>query len=327
MKRNLTHFAALLMALAFIQSTVHAAEPAISTAFTYQGRLNADGGPASGLYDFEFRLFGGETNATAVAGPASAGAVWVTNGAFQTTLDFGSGVFTGEERWLEIAVQCTACDGLPVTLSPRQRLTATPQALFALNAGGLATYSGAPLDITLNGQRVMRYQPATSPTLGFMPNIIGGVGSYVTTQNHGVTVAGGGYHDVEDESYFSTVSGGLSNWLARGTVFSVIAGGEGNQIQANARHAAILGGKANRIGPGGGSAIGGGVSNYVSPRAPVGDCRWVGETRLSGAAISSFRQSAAVSQLDRSLFFSHDHWRRSKQQRGPLHCRGDHRWR
>jgi len=75
MKRNLTHLGALLLALTFIESTafsLHAAEPAISTAFTYQGRLNADGGPASGLYDFEFRLFGGETNATALAGVCAA---------------------------------------------------------------------------------------------------------------------------------------------------------------------------------------------------------------------------------------------------------------
>jgi len=166
------------------------------TAFTYQGRLNADGGPASGLHDFQFQLFGVETNGTALAGPANASGVTVTNGAFVAVIDFGSGAFTGEARWLEIAVQCSACDGLPVTLSPRQLLTATPQALFALNAGGLATYSGAPLDITLNGERVMRFQPATSPTLGFMPNIIGGVGSHVTTQNHGVTIGGGGFHSV-----------------------------------------------------------------------------------------------------------------------------------
>lgn len=186
--------ALLGMALLLILSASSwAASP---TAFTYQGRLNADGGAANGQYDFEFRLFAAGTNGTALAGPSNASGVTVTNGAFLAVIDFGSGAFTGEGRWLEIAVQCSACDELPVTLSPRQALTATPQALFALNAGGLMSYAGAPLDITLNGQRVMRFQPATSPTLGFMPNIIGGAGSAVTTLNHGVTVAGGGFHGV-----------------------------------------------------------------------------------------------------------------------------------
>lgn len=257
--------ALLGMALLLILSASSwAASP---TAFTYQGRLNADGGAANGQYDFEFRLFAAETNGAALAGPASASGLWVTNGAFLAVIDFGSGAFTGEGRWLEIAVQCTACDGLPVTLSPRQALTATPQALFALNAGGLMSYAGAPLDITLNGERVMRFQPATSPTLGFMPNIIGGAGSQVTTQNHGVTVAGGGFHDVEDESYFSTVSGGLSNWLARGTAFSVIGGGNGNQIQTPVgrpiRSAAIVGGRENLINSADYASIGGGRTNVI----------------------------------------------------------------
>ena len=214
MNKDISLSSVWLMGIALVLAVCGVSRAASPTAFTYQGRLNADGGAANGQYDFEFRLFAAGTNGTALAGPSNASGVTVTNGAFLAVIDFGSGAFTGEPRWLEIAVQCSACDGLPVTLSPRQALTATPQALFALNAGGLATYSGAPLDFTLNGERVMRFQPATSPTLGFMPNLIGGVGSSVTTQNHGVTVAGGGFHDVEDQSYFSTVSGGLSNWLA-----------------------------------------------------------------------------------------------------------------
>ena len=237
------------------------------SAFTYQGRLNADGGPASGQYDFEFRLFGVETNGTALAGPASASAVWVTNGAFQASIDFGPGVFNGEARWLEIAVQCTACDGLPVTLSPRQAITATPYALHAVNAGGLMGFLNEPLDITINGERVMRYEPATSPTLGFMPNIIGGVGSYVTTQNHGVTVAGGGFHDVEDQSYFSTVSGGMSNRVSSQVASATIGGGINNLIDTPVgrpiRGASVVGGWFNQIHSSDYAVIGGGRSNII----------------------------------------------------------------
>jgi len=41
------------------------------------------------------------------------------------TLDFGSGVFTGNARWLEIAVRTNGASGF-VTLTPRQPLTPTP---------------------------------------------------------------------------------------------------------------------------------------------------------------------------------------------------------
>ena len=257
--------ALLGMALLLILSASSwAASP---TAFTYQGRLNADGGAANGQYDFEFRLFAAGTNGTALAGPSNASGVTVTNGTFLAVIDFGSGAFTGEPRWLEIAVQCSACDGLPVTLSPRQALTAAPQALFALNAGGLMSYAGAPLDITLNGERVMRFQPATSPTLGFMPNIIGGAGSQVTSLNHGVTVAGGGFHGVADESYYSTVSGGLSNRVSSQVTSATIGGGVNNLVDTPVgrpiRGASIVGGWFNENHSSDYAVIGGGRSNII----------------------------------------------------------------
>jgi len=38
------------------------------TAFTYQGQLQGSGGPATGLYDFKFLLYGSSTGGTAAAG-------------------------------------------------------------------------------------------------------------------------------------------------------------------------------------------------------------------------------------------------------------------
>ena len=261
MNKDISLRSVWLMGIALVLAVCGVSRAASPTAFTYQGRLNADGGAANGQYDFEFRLFAAETNGTALAGPTSASGMTVTNGAFLAVIDFGSGAFTGEPRWLEIAVQCSACDGLPVTLSPRQALTATPQALFALNAGGLAGYAGAPLDFTLNGERVMRFQPATSPTLGFMPNLIGGGGgSTVTNGNFGVTISGGGGHVAEGSSYFSTISGGFSNSFGFGASYSVIGGGERN-FSEKGSHSTISGGLSNRILGGFGAAIGGGVNN------------------------------------------------------------------
>jgi len=52
-------------------------------------------------------------------------ATLLSNGLFTATLDFGPGIFTGPERWLEIAVR-TNGSGNFTTNSPRQKITATP---------------------------------------------------------------------------------------------------------------------------------------------------------------------------------------------------------
>jgi len=69
-----------------LASLVQAA--AQSTAFTYQGRLNDGGVPASGSYDLAFTLFGVSSNGTGLAGPITNSATAVYNGLFAVTLDF-----------------------------------------------------------------------------------------------------------------------------------------------------------------------------------------------------------------------------------------------
>jgi hypothetical protein len=54
--------------------------------------------------------------------------VQVSNGYFSVELDFGANAFTGDARWLEIAVNCGSGS---TTLSPRQALTPAPYALYA----------------------------------------------------------------------------------------------------------------------------------------------------------------------------------------------------
>jgi len=114
-------------------------------AFTYQGRLNDNGGPASGLYDLEFTLYGGPAGGNVLAGLTNA-STSVSNGAFIVTLDFGPGSFPGADRWLEIGARTNGANTLTV-LSPRQQFTPTPYAITAANvsSGGLpgGTYSSA----------------------------------------------------------------------------------------------------------------------------------------------------------------------------------------
>ena len=102
------------------------------TSFTYQGRLEDAGSPATGSYDFEFRLFAAAAGGTQVGGTVVRPGVAVAAGLFTADLDFGNGVFTGDALWLEVAVR-PAGSGAFTTLSPRQKATGAPYAIHALS--------------------------------------------------------------------------------------------------------------------------------------------------------------------------------------------------
>jgi len=112
------------------------AEP-IGTTFTYQGQLKQNGVPADGAADFAFSLHweptGGSQPVTLVNN------VIVSNGLFTVELDFGQTVFV-DQKWLEVAVRMPAGSGSFITLTPRQRLTATP---YALQTRGLSVIGGS----------------------------------------------------------------------------------------------------------------------------------------------------------------------------------------
>jgi len=104
------------------------------TAFTYQGRLNNGGAPATGSYDLTFTLFNVSSGPGSVAGPLTNAATGVTNGLFTVTLDFGN-QFPGVDRWLEIGVRNNGA-GPFTTLTPRQLLTPSPYAITANSLSG-----------------------------------------------------------------------------------------------------------------------------------------------------------------------------------------------
>lgn len=104
------------------------------TAFTYQGRLTDGGNAAGGLYDFRFMLFKDGSDGSQTGPTLTNAAVEVSSGLFTVSLDFG-GSFPGDERWLEIAVRTNGSAGDFTSLSPRQRVTATP---YALTAGAIS---------------------------------------------------------------------------------------------------------------------------------------------------------------------------------------------
>ncbi len=132
------HFLFLILASL---SGIHQAA-AQSTAFTYQGQLSAAGGPANGSYDLAFSLFGAASGGTPGAGPITNSATQVSNGLFTVTLDFGAGVFTGSNYWLDISVSPAGSNTF-TELSPRQPLTPVPYAFYSPSAGAAFTASTA----------------------------------------------------------------------------------------------------------------------------------------------------------------------------------------
>jgi microcystin-dependent protein len=117
----------LIIALAIFAGINHVAAQG-TTAFTYQGRLNTGANAANGSYDMTFAVFDANVGGNQIAGPITNSAVAVSNGLFTVTLDFGAGVFTGTNYWVNMSVSPAGANTF-ATLVPRQQLTPAPYAL------------------------------------------------------------------------------------------------------------------------------------------------------------------------------------------------------
>ena len=123
---------------------------AVGTAFTYQGYLTDDGSPANGSYDLQFRLFDALDGGTKIGNTVEKENFNVAEGTFTTEVNFGAGAFTGDARYLSVAVRPGNSTGSYTYLRPRQRLTPVPYALYAAAApwSGLTGVPGGFADGT-----------------------------------------------------------------------------------------------------------------------------------------------------------------------------------
>jgi len=123
---------ALVVGLAGMMPTTMAQGP-LDTTFTYQGRLRLlDGVYVAGACDFQFTLWNADGSQVAGTGTQEKTSVAVTDGYFTVDLDFGD-VFTGPDRYLQVAVRCPAGSGTYDTLGGRVKLAPNPYALSARN--------------------------------------------------------------------------------------------------------------------------------------------------------------------------------------------------
>lgn len=165
MKTN--RLVSLVAAVAILGAVSGAYAAPLGTGFTYQGQLKKAGVPLNGTADFQFTLWDAAgsgnppTGGTQIGNVQAVNAHPVTAGLFTVALNptgqFGASAFTGEARWLQIAVRSPAGNGSFTTLSPRQPLTAAPHTLFALNAAN---------STQLNGQGPSFYQNAANLIAG-----------------------------------------------------------------------------------------------------------------------------------------------------------------
>jgi hypothetical protein len=216
------------------------------TAFSYQGRLDVGGNPANGSYDIQFMLYATNLNGSPVAGPVTNLATAVSNGLFSSAVDFGPGVFSGTEYWLDLAVR-TNGGGAFTELTPRQAVTPAPYAIFATSAGNVPGL-------------------VVQPNADGAPNVVAGSPvNFVESGVVGATVGGGGATNYIGSALinsvsgnFGTVSGGAQN-SARGA-YATVGGGYTN----TAGFEATVGGGYDNTASGENATVGGGVNNIAS---------------------------------------------------------------
>jgi len=112
--------------------------------------------PADGTYDFRFQMAADSLGSNYVASPFLTNDVSVANGLFTVAMDFGAGVFNGNNYWLEVDVRTNGASDY-TALKPLQPLMPTPYAVFSATSSNLsgtlpaAQLSGAVPSANLSG--------------------------------------------------------------------------------------------------------------------------------------------------------------------------------
>jgi hypothetical protein len=138
--------AAVLVALLIMAGVVLAAAPpaqdgpavqiegatsavALGTAFSFQGQIaDENGGVIEGQCDLKFELYDAATGGTKLGEDVKPNQP-LSGGLFATQLDFGSGAFRGDARWVDLSVRCPSGAGAYELLPLRHELSAVPYAL------------------------------------------------------------------------------------------------------------------------------------------------------------------------------------------------------
>jgi hypothetical protein len=278
MKEKLTKVCSLALALA----GAHLNAAPLSTAFTYQGRLDSSGSPANGNYDLRFTVYDALSGGNVAAGAVTNAATAVSGGLFTTSLDFGSAVFNGADRWLEIGVRASGSANDFATLSPRQPLTATPYALFASNS---ATASSVAANSVTAASIQNGSITAVKIASGQVVKSVNGLTDYVSlSAGPNITLTQTG----NSIQIGSSASAGDSGWSLTGNAGTTAAnflGTTDNQpLLLEANSSRILRLEPNTNAP---NIIGGSANNYVAAGVEGATIAGGGTLTRSGGAYTN----------------------------------------
>jgi hypothetical protein len=178
------------------------------TAFTYQGQLNDNGAPATGIYDFQFRLALDPLGNTYVGSPFLTNGLAVNNGLVTTALDFGQGLFTGTNYWLEVNVRTNGGSAY-TSLTPLQAVTPAPYAIMANSTSNLlgtlpASQLSGPIPASeisgVDGKPVM----FTNINNAFVGSFFGNGAGLTNVAGSSVVISGTSLTAVPNTSYVAT---------------------------------------------------------------------------------------------------------------------------
>jgi hypothetical protein len=255
------------LAVSAIILTCPAVADPVGAGFTYQGRLEQGGQPATGVFDFQFDLYDVETDGSELTDQLQFEDVSVLGGVFTVELDFGSAMSSSEQLWLEIRVREGASAGGFTGLLPRQKLNSSAYALVSRIAALEAKIDA--LEVLLAGVSRGTDLNTSQDTLTFTDMNVQVVNGTGTTD--GATTGTGnliiGYNELRDEAEYENYRDG-SHMLVAGTrnnytsdSFGGILVGDLNETSAE--KASVLGGVSNTA-SGFGSTVSGGRSNTAS---------------------------------------------------------------
>jgi hypothetical protein len=140
---------ALIAAAKFVGGTP------LEQTFTYQGQLRNAGQLVSGPVDLKISMWDADTGGSQVGSTNTFNAMQLNDGRFACGLNFGNAAFDGSNRWIQVEFRNPAGSGQYLALSPRDKITATPYALYALNgANGVWVYDTDQQSVSVTGKKV-----------------------------------------------------------------------------------------------------------------------------------------------------------------------------
>jgi hypothetical protein len=140
---------ALIAAAKFVGGTP------LDQTFTYQGQLRNAGQLVSGPVDLKVSMWDADTGGSQVGSTNTFNAMQLNDGRFACGLNFGNAAFDGSNRWIQVEFRNPAGSGQYQALSPRDKITATPYALYALNgANGVWVYDTNQQSVSVMGKKV-----------------------------------------------------------------------------------------------------------------------------------------------------------------------------